>query len=209
MSAWRAAESPKLRDYAPFAAHCLELDLYFYLALSNGIISDQRASNRIDIGYLYYLPFTDLFVSGDRLHRSSAEMFIADDQMFVWRPDLKQDLGNLNRHFLSLPESEKAKGLFLLADRPPADGTGTCAAIWDQFRPRWREPKTPVTKLTPEQHHEIIGSSSRFSAAAENTAATPTFPIPRADQIDNLIIQRHIPHSRGSWRMFSKAVEEA
>ena len=69
---WKAAGSPPLREYAPFAAHCLEVDLYFELCLSNGLISDQRPSNRIDISYLYYLPFADFFVSGDKLHRTTA-----------------------------------------------------------------------------------------------------------------------------------------
>lgn len=209
ISAWRAAGSPPLREYAQFAAYCLELDLYFYLALSNGIISDQRASNRIDIDYLCYLPFTNVFVSGDRLHRSAAELFAGDDQLFVWGPDLKRDLAELNRYFLSLPDEEKAKGLFLLADRPPVESTGICAIIWDKFRPGWRKPKPPAPELTREQHDRIINSSNRFSAVAENADKLPPFPMPPADQLDNIIVQRHIPQTRGSWRMFSKAVEEA
>jgi len=43
---WKKAGSLPLREYASFAAHCLEVDLFFELCLSNGLISDQRPSNR-------------------------------------------------------------------------------------------------------------------------------------------------------------------
>lgn len=210
VSAWRRAGSPPLRDYAPFAAHCLHIDLYFYLALSNGIISDQRASNRVDIGYLYYLPFTNLFVSGDRLHRTTAELFLGEDQRFIWGPDLKQDLAALNWHFLALPEEERKKGLFLLADRPPADSEGVCAFLWDRYRPGWREPKPPMPQLTPAQHEQIIGSSNSFRAAAARPSRMPSgFRMPPDGEFDSLLIERHIPQARGSWRMFSREVEDA
>lgn len=210
VSAWRQAGSKPLREHAPFAAHCLEIDLYFYLALSNGIISDQRASNRIDIAYLYYLPFTDLFVSGDRLHRTTAEQFLGPKQRFVWGPDLKQDLASLNAHFLALPDHEKCKGLFLLASRPPTDSEGICATLWDAFRPDWRKPRKPMPELTTAQHEEIVGSSKRIREAADRPSRIrPGFRMPPDGEIDSLILERHIPQVRGSWRMFSKEVEDA
>ncbi|MEP6784601.1 MAG: hypothetical protein ABI898_02555 [Sphingomonadales bacterium] len=207
---WRRAGSMPLRKHAPFAAHCLEIDLYFYLALSNGIISDQRPSNRIDIAYLYYLPFTDLFVSSDRLHRTTAALFIGEKQRFVWGPDLKQDLLAINQHLLALPEEERRKGLFLLADCPPVDSDGLCATLWDEFRHDWRKPKRRLPELTPEQHREIIRSGDRLRAAADKPSKLPPeFPMPSNDGIDNLILERHIPQVRGSWRMFSKEIEDA
>src|SRR3546814_10545150 len=101
---WKAAGSLPLREYAPLAAHCLEVDLFFELCLSNGLISDQRPSNKIDISYLYYLPFADFFVSGDKLHRTAAPLFMDTRQRFVWGPDLKADLAALNAHFAALPD---------------------------------------------------------------------------------------------------------
>ncbi|HJP67259.1 MAG TPA: hypothetical protein VJ846_00030, partial [Sphingomicrobium sp.] len=117
---WKEVGSPPLREYASFAAHCLEVDLYFELCLSNGLISDQRPSNQVDISYLYYLPFADVFVSGDKLHRASAPLFMDERQRFAWGPDLKADLAELNAYFSALPEEEKKKGLFTLASKPPA-----------------------------------------------------------------------------------------
>ena len=206
---WKEAGSLTLGQYAPFTSHCLEVDLYFYLALSNGIISDQRASNRVDISYLYYLPFATIFVSGDRLHRASAPRFFDDRQHFVWGPDLKSDLAELNAHFLALPDEEKAKGLFSIGDRPPIDHHGLCATLWDSCGPNWRMPKTVMPKLTPEQHDDIVGRSSRLIGIAEQGMLAYRGPFPSQDQLSDLIIQRDIPRRRGSWRMFSAKIEAA
>lgn len=201
---WRASGSPPLRRYAPFAAHCMEVDLFFELCLSNGLISDQRPSNRIDISYLYYLPFADIFVSGDKLHRISAPLFMDNRQRFVWGPDLKADLSVLNAHFAALPEEEKAKGLFTLARSPPVDHEGAVANLWDMRMPRWREAKPQAPKLAPEQEAKIIERSRRLTDAAERGGHRP---LDAHEDVEHMIIERFIPKQRGSWRMFSAETE--
>src|SRR3546814_11310472 len=86
---------------------------------------------------------SDLFVSGDKLHRTAAPLFMDTRQRFVWGPDLKADLAALNAHFAALPDEEKAKGLFTLASKPPADHNGLVADLWDARMPGWRTP-TPI-----------------------------------------------------------------
>lgn len=201
---WKAAGSLPLREYAPFASHCLEVDLYFELCLSNGLISDQRPSNRIDISYLYYLPFADFFVSGDKLHRTTAPLHMDEKQRFVWGPDLKADLATLNVYFAGLSDEEKAKGIFSLASKPPAEHDGIVASLWDVRMPGWREPKPPSPKLTPQMEAQLIAKSRGLTDAAKR--GKPSFLNPYED-IDHLVIERHIPKQRGSWRMFSAAVE--
>lgn len=209
---WKAAGGNPLKVYAPFTAYCLQIDLYFYLCLSNGIISDQRASNKVDMGYLYYAPFANAFVSSDRLHRAHAPMFMGADQMFIWGPELKADLASLNQHFLSLSDEEKAQGLFTLASKPPLDHEGICTRAWDRFRAGWRKPKGAPLKLPPEIERKIIKDGNRLIAAAEMAdMPPPPRPASRYDEgkLDRLILRRAIPRERGSWRMFSKEVEKA
>ena len=208
MKVWKSRGRRSLSEFAPYTAHCLLIDLYFYLALSNGLISDQRASNKIDIGYLYYLPFVQMFVSGDRLHRTAAELFIGQKQSFVWAPDLKADLSRLNALYLAFPEKEKARGLFTLVTQPPTDDTGLVARLWDSARPRWREPKPVSPELTKEQSDEIVQSGKRYIKTAEGSVSDQ-YPknFPEHENLDALIIQRHIPRTRGSWRIFSDEVE--
>lgn len=201
---WKAAGSPPLRAYAPLAAHCLEIDLFFELCLSNGLISDQRPSNKIDISYLYYLPFADFFVSGDKLHRTTAPLFMDEKQRFIWGPDLKADLAALNSYFAALPEEQKAQGLFTLASKPPTEHCGLVANLWDARMPGWRVPKPSAPKMAPEKKAEILAMSRGLTDAAKRS---PLAYWNAGEDVDHLVIERHIPRERGSWRMFSAAVE--
>ncbi|MFM9852584.1 MAG: hypothetical protein ACKVOJ_07260 [Sphingomonadaceae bacterium] len=201
---WKAAGSPPLREYAPFAAHCLEVDLFFELCLSNGLISDQRPSNKVDVSYLYYLPFADFFVSGDKLHRTAVPLHMDEKQRFVWGPDLKADLATLNAYFAALPDEEKEKGIFSLASKPPVGHDSIVASLWDVRRPGWREPKPPSPKLTPEIEAQILARSRGLTDAAKRGRPGPLKP---DEDVEHLVIQRYIPKQRGSWRMFSAAVE--
>ncbi len=204
VQSWRAAGSPPLREYAPFAAHCLEVDLFFELCLSNGLISDQRPSNKVDISYLYYLPFADFFVSGDKLHRTAVPLHIDEKQRFVWGTDLKTDLATLNAYFAARPDEERAKGIFSLASKPPVEHDGIVASLWDIWRPGWREPKLPSPRLTPKMETQILARSRGLTDAAKRGKLGPL----KSDQdVEHLVIQRYIPKQRGSWRMFSAAVE--
>ena len=93
---WFRSGKPPLVDYAPYTAFVLEVEVFFQVALASDLISKEPASNRLDIAYLFYLPFCMMFVSNDRLHRRSAPLFLRPDQEFVWGPDLKTSLGELN-----------------------------------------------------------------------------------------------------------------
>ena len=64
----------------------------FHIAIAAHLISPERPSNRTDIAYLFYLPFCMMFVSSDKLHRETANLFLRADQEFVWGLDLKDDL---------------------------------------------------------------------------------------------------------------------
>ena len=203
---WKRAGHIPLRKYAPFAAHCFHVELYFRLALTNGLISDQRASNSVDIAYLHYLPFAQVFVSTDRLHRTAAPMFLTSEQRFVWGAELKADLARLNQVFLDLPESEKQQGLFTLVKSPPRDDQGLCAKLWDALRPGWRTTPRPQPPMTAAQEQELLARSKGVIRAARNPGRLSPGPV---TDPDHLVLMRHIPMRRGSWRMFSAAVEAA
>jgi hypothetical protein len=100
-------------------------------------------SNRTDIGYLMYVPFCQVFVSSDKLHRSCAPHFLRPDQTFVWGPDLKADLKHLVAYYEALPETEKEEDLAYIAPTPPVDTDGLVGRLWDRYLRSWRDrPKT-------------------------------------------------------------------
>src|SRR3569623_986556 len=118
---WSKYNHPPLKYWAPYARHVLLVEVFFWLAVKYRKVDSVRSSNRTDIAYLYYLPFCDIFVSGDRLHRSCVPLFLRKNQRFVWAQDLKEDLGRQNQRLLMLPEEQRNRGLISLHPRP-ADG---------------------------------------------------------------------------------------
>ena len=78
--AWQSEGKKTLPEFAPYAAHCLSVELFFQIALGAGRIGAERPSNRTDIAYLFYLPFAMMFVSSDKLHRNTAPLFMRPDQ---------------------------------------------------------------------------------------------------------------------------------
>ena len=86
---WSISNYRVLPQYAPYVTHVFRVELFFQLALAANLISSSRPSNRIDVAYLFYLPFCKLFVSSDRLHKRCAPHFLRKDQQFIWGPDLK------------------------------------------------------------------------------------------------------------------------
>ena len=77
---WVSSEKRPLGEFAPYTAHVLEVEVFFEIALASRLISSERASNRLDIAYLFYLPFCMMFVSNDRLHRRCAPLFLRPNQ---------------------------------------------------------------------------------------------------------------------------------
>jgi hypothetical protein len=112
----------------------------------------------MDIAYLFYLPFCQVFISGDRLHRRCAPLFMREDQEFVWGLDLKADLGRMNAHYLALPESERARGVMKFAKGPPKTGDFLTARIYDRFGDHWRrEPDEIKIRDREQRGPSLIG----------------------------------------------------
>jgi hypothetical protein len=77
---WKAEGGPPFHEFAPYTAHVLTVDAFFYIAVSAHLISRDRPSNRVDMAYLYYLPFCMVFVSCDNLHEKTVPLFLGCDQ---------------------------------------------------------------------------------------------------------------------------------
>ena len=80
---WSIDQFRPLAEYSPYAAHVLVVELFFQIALAANLISAERPSNRIDVAYLCYLPFSTVFISSDKVHRKCAPVFLRNNQEFV------------------------------------------------------------------------------------------------------------------------------
>ena len=197
---WRVAGYPPLSVYAPFVAHVLTVEIFFQIALAADLISTERPSNRVDVAYLFYLPFCMIFVSFDKLHRRCAPLFLRPDQDFVWGENLKADLNQLNEYYSKLPESEKETGIMRFASTPPETNDHLVTQLWDRHLRPWRGKSLDLPR-TPEKEKEMVDWFKRFSKA-------PTLPPEEVDfdpeDARTLSIHRLIGRRRGSWWQIPK-----
>jgi hypothetical protein len=197
---WAIDQNRPLGEYAPYAAHVLTVELFFQIALAANLISDGRASNRVDISYLCYLPFCMLFISSDKLHKKCTSPFLRKDQTFVWGPDLKSELKRQNTEFAKLPPSVLETGLMNFARSPIGTEGDLLLKLWDQYIPGWRSKTEKPVPLTQEAEKKLVEKLRTFSNAP--TAAPPD--IKDETELEQMVIERHVPKRKGSWWLLPK-----
>ncbi len=195
---WNESGTGTLEKFAPYASFVLTIELFFHIALAANLIDAGRVSNRTDIAYLCYLPFCNVFVSSDNLHRRCAHLFLRASQEFVWGYDLKAGLSATNTQFLQLPEAERDKGIFSFADAPPRDNF--LGDLWFKRMGKGAgEPKKEFPR-DPQKDAELL---RRFKEHRKSATLVPGDPVAQKDP-DMLSVARKVRRKRGSWYQVPK-----
>lgn len=202
---WARAGFPPLAGHAKYAAHVLMVEIFFQIALAAHLISAERPSNRADIAYLFYLPFCHIFVSGDKLHRLCAPVFLRREQDFIWAPDLKADLARINSELMTTTESERQAGLHKLAPRPPGDPSKLIVSLWQKHAPRSVDEDVERAPMSPETERKLVEHLNSFSKAP----ADPDVAGIPSDELQAVSIERLVPARKGSWWLIPKKVADA
>ena len=203
---WKAEGGPPLQKFAPYTAHVLTVDLFFCLGLGADLISRERPSNKIDIAYLYYLPFCMVFTSSDNLHARTVPLFLTGDQVFIRGPELKADLAKLDAHYSALPDGVKARGVVSFASYPPTEGDFLVSRLWDKhMAPEWkrnarRERKPPE----PEAERKLVRDIARMADAPRVLDRAPL----DLDEADYVVFERRVPLFKGKWRLLPPEVQK-
>jgi hypothetical protein len=204
---WKEAGGPSLCQYAPYTAHCLLVDVFFYVAVDKSLISPDRPSNRTDIAYYYYLPFAMMFVSNDKLHKRTAPLFLSGQQSFVSGDELKADLQALDAHYSALPEEERSQGLFRIAAVPPNDEAFLTTRIWKHFGLKVESPTKAFAHNENKEINDQIVAEVRKVADAAKIQQRGTFSAAELADPDAISIERLVPLQRGKWRIMPPGVE--
>ena len=187
-----AMGEPPLREFAPYAAHVLSVELFLQFALAAKLISAERASNRIDIAYLAYTPFCHVFISSDRLQERCAPLFLPGTREFVWGEDLKRDLAQINAHFSALPAAEKERGIMAFAKVPPVTERSIVRGLWAKHLRRGilDEEARERRPRNPEADKKLVEHLQKFSKA-------PAAAAPAEGEVQMMAIQRKLTRKRG------------
>jgi len=197
---WQNAGSPSIKQFAPYFRYVYGVDLFFNLAVAADHISRVRPAgkvdNKVDIAYLYYLPFCMVFTSKDKLHRRAVPLFLREDQSFVEADELKADLLKLDNHYSALPVEVKRTGFHKFADCPPEDTSFLVTRLWDKHLPDWR--KLRAEKKTPEhsKDKELIAELNRIEEAAESSDPAERLSIDETQFVEFL---RAPKRTKGKW----------
>lgn len=207
---WNKKGMIPIADLAPYASHVLKVDIFYILSTSSGLISRERKSNRADIAYLYYLPFTNIFTSGDKLHKRVVPMFLDPDQRFIYGPDLKEDLKKLDEHFFqSKTDEEKQAGVYGFAWYPPDNDRFLTTRMWDNLRPKWRLSDNPA-KLGKQPKMNIPdGLKDHIKKAYSEIKKQEGKPLPPEfdlEEANDIIMKRQVRGRKGKWQLFSNDI---
>jgi hypothetical protein len=197
---------PPLLRFAPYSAYVLKVEIFYYLCLRSSFISKDRASNKADIAYLYYLPFCHAFVSKDNLHSRTAELFMENGQAFVKAQDLKSALKEMDKYYAQFKDEIEKVGLMSFVSYPPTDIDNLVTQLWDRFmRPDWREvekdKKAGKDDLPTDK--ELVEQLKK-----QRDDAKPVLGPVDTSNVDYAMISRKMSVRRGKWRIISPEVEK-
>lgn len=207
LSAWEAGGRLSLADYAPYTAHILNVELFFQIALAANLIGTGRPSNRVDIAYLFYLPFCHCFVSSDNLHRRCSPHFLRADQSFVWGPDLKEGLKQLVACYTAMPDKNKEQGLYQFAPAPPRDDPKCLISqLWDRhMSPSWRNLHELKLSREEMQDPELLEHLNQFTSAPRLSPDQIDFNPVDAEVVT---LQRRVRRRKGSFWQVPKDLNQ-
>jgi len=212
LARWEAAGRPRLEAFAPYTTHVFKVDLLYYLGIDRGFISGERASNKADMAYLYYLPFSMFFTSGDNLHRRTAPLFLRPDQSFAEAAAFKAALKELDEYYDQFPDEIKALGVMVFAHYPPAELDNLVVELWDRhMRPDWRDgaerPEQVLARQRAAQQEE--GGAAESRARVENAQPVADAEAQLEDGVpDYVVIGRQVPVHKGKWRLLPEELEK-
>lgn len=198
---WIHKRRPPLREYLPYFVFVLTINIFFCLVLPAQLLRQVKPSHKVDLAYLYYLPFCMVFTSKDNFHAEVVPLFLRPEQTFVNGIDLKEDLKRLVAHYEALPEEVRDTGLIHFAAHPPEDTTFLTTRLWDQYLPAWRELKNrPVLPRDPEEEKRLVDEINRQTDSPELQPSDET----DIDKMNYATIRRMVYGKKGKWLRFSK-----
>jgi hypothetical protein len=205
LSRWKTAGGPSLREFAPYAAFVLSVDLFRVLAMGSGHMSSEKTSNYADLAYLYYLPFCQVFISTDKIHRHCAPLFMdMPRQAFVWGPELRPVLAELVTEYLAEPDLQEV-GLMGIAGRRTFGPDHFLGALYQKFYPgrmMGDHDRDLSHKLSPEAEARLVAEIKK--RVESGSVPSPDTDLSQEDR--SMTIKRMVRHRKGSFPVLPKRV---
>lgn len=204
---WVKESKPSLKTFAPYAAYVFSVDLFFYLALNSSFIAKERPSNKIDLSYLYYLPFCMVFTSKDKLHKRIAPLFMDNNQIFIFGDELKRGLEEMDDYFSQFKEEIDKVGVMRFASYPPQHLETVIGKVWDSMGLKWRkdaEEKKRKPDSTLPQDKELV---KKLKEQEETSKPYVRVGGVSSDEARSTTFKRLVSVKKGKWRILPEGIE--
>lgn len=202
------SKANNIAELAPYATYVLRVDLFFYVAMLKGLISSERPSNKVDMAYLYYLPFCQIFTSADKLHIKVAPLFCEQGQIFVPGNEMKQACKEMDEYYSQFQDEIEERGLISFVGYPPYTLDNAITKAWDEFCvPSWRD---PIAGIPPGVTKPIEKSDAKtHPTVKEMMSAADVENVSGEEKIDFVTITHKLRARRGKYKMLPQNVIDA
>lgn len=192
---WHAEKKPLMKDFAPYAEHCLRANLLLALGkLNESILGSHDQHDLRDLEYCYYLPFCEVFASSDTMHKKLIKLLLRANQRFVGA-ELEADLRRLSDEWVGMTQETKANHHRDNGSRPVQHPNSCVYELWEEMRPE-RKPN-----LESLLHAKVTSPSGECKPFGE-------FLKDIADKITKASTTSQIPLDEGSFLMHTKKVSK-
>ena len=202
---WQYEAEPALITFCPYALYVFKVKLLFFIGMFKSFISSVRSSNIVDLSYLYYLPFCNVFVSNDKLHSRLCPFLLSNEQLFIDGKDLKYGLNLLSNYYSKFSTEIDEIGILQFAYQPPKDMKNIVSDIWDRFFPNWRSIKSKI-KVNNKSNDDrsLLKNIKDIKSPSTNYGKQIT----DFDKTDFMTFSTFVPVKRGKWRILPKGIEK-
>ncbi len=163
---WATTGKRSLQEFAPYAYYFLRVNYIFFVALGAGLVTP-RGTNVIDLEYLFYLPFFEVFCSSDKFHETMTPCLLGQGQMFVTGNRLKRDLAEQVARWKAMTTDEQDDELRRFRTQP-VDEASYIHEIWRTCRPNWTPTESRPVETTAEEQQELLDRIKRYQEAPDS-----------------------------------------
>ncbi|HTV48027.1 MAG TPA: hypothetical protein VMG59_06245 [Phycisphaerae bacterium] len=166
---WDHGEHKSFLTFAPYALHCARIHVLFHVGIANHLLST-RSSNLLDIEYLCYTPFCNIFSSSDKFLKQLAPLVLETDQSFVDGNDLRLELEQIGALRRGTRDSTSLGSI-------EPDEKSIIQSLWKKHRGYFvqHQPITPERSAKiMEQLKPIMNAADKV---AQNRPSNPHWPL--------------------------------
>jgi hypothetical protein len=124
-----------LRTFAPYAYHYLKASVSLVMAVRSGLFK-WAPTHILDLQYLTYLPFCNVFSSDDKLHRLLAPILIREDQTFLPGAAFKATLRAESEAWKALDDATQTRYRYAFSC-PIPDNNSLLFTTWNRYCTQW------------------------------------------------------------------------